>query len=265
MPTPPFNLTVKIGESLVDFSFLSCDLFCLGPSDWHMKRQCNMMKTTSKSNKLEYKWLENHLKSIQSNEKIIWKVVFVHFPIFSISTSSGDAEGQKLYLFPLLKKYGVDIVLSGHNHNMEHFMSDLRNPGKYIPQDYNSTCLKETHLSCRPDLKLTCQHHNVTCSEKKTTCKDRQIFDGFYSRFPLGEKILVKQGLFFHQVIQGAGGGILDPLCDVVSPMSNLSFALADYGFSDIFISEEKMIIRYIHANSSKVVFETIIESNSFE
>ena len=68
-----------------------------------------------------------------------------------------------------------------------------------------------------------------------------------------------------HQVILGSGGGILDPLCNVSSPMANLTFALADYGFSEIFMSSEVIRIKYIHANTTKEVFETVIESNNFK
>lgn len=264
MPSPPYNLTVKLGGFLADFSFLSCDLFCLGPLDEHMKRQCKMMGTTSKKNKKEYEWLENHFKSIQFDSRIIWKVVFTHFPIFSVSASSGDSEGQKLHLLPLLNKYGIDLVLSGHNHNMQHFMYKFNRENDYIVQDYDPMCLKVTHINCHSGLKLTCQTKNVTCPNKPITCEDRQIFNGFYKRLEYGPKVVVKQGDFMHQVIQGSGGGILDPLCNVSSPMANLTFALADYGFSEILISAEAIRIKYIHANTTKEVFETIIESNSF-
>jgi predicted phosphodiesterase len=60
-------------------------------------------------------WLEKELASSGSD----WKVVFFHHPLYS----SGDTHGSDVQLReqiePLFLKYGVDLVLSGHDHFYE--------------------------------------------------------------------------------------------------------------------------------------------------
>ena len=56
-------------------------------------------------------WLERVLK----NNPHKWVVVFLHHPIYSASTRRDNPERRNL-LKPLFDKYGVDIVLQGHDH-----------------------------------------------------------------------------------------------------------------------------------------------------
>ena len=63
----------------------------------------------------QFEWLENELKSSKS----AWKIVFFHHPLYS----SGDRHGSDLrlrdVLEPLLIKYNVSVVLTGHDHFYE--------------------------------------------------------------------------------------------------------------------------------------------------
>jgi 3',5'-cyclic AMP phosphodiesterase CpdA len=63
----------------------------------------------------QFEWLENELKSSGS----AWKIVFFHHPLYS----SGDRHGSDLrlrdVLEPLLIKYNVSVVLTGHDHFYE--------------------------------------------------------------------------------------------------------------------------------------------------
>jgi 3',5'-cyclic AMP phosphodiesterase CpdA len=49
-----------------------------------------------------------------------WKVVAFHHPPFSCGEYSGVAEMRRL-LAPVFERYGVDLVLSGHDHNYQRF------------------------------------------------------------------------------------------------------------------------------------------------
>jgi DNA repair exonuclease SbcCD nuclease subunit len=73
--------------------------------------------------KKQLDWLELELKNSGSE----WKIVYFHHPIYS----SGEKHGANLelrnVLEPVLVKYGVDVVLTGH----EHFYERL-NPQKGI-------------------------------------------------------------------------------------------------------------------------------------
>jgi 3',5'-cyclic AMP phosphodiesterase CpdA len=60
-------------------------------------------------------WLVEDLTNIPSNKPII---VFFHHPPFNAGRH-GDDERVKSKLVPIFDKYGVDLVLSGHDHNYQ--------------------------------------------------------------------------------------------------------------------------------------------------
>lgn len=59
------------------------------------------------------KWLENQLVK---NSQAKFKVVMFHHPPYHPTKNRDSEEIQKLWV-PLLEKYGVDLVLSGHDHS----------------------------------------------------------------------------------------------------------------------------------------------------
>jgi 3',5'-cyclic AMP phosphodiesterase CpdA len=61
-------------------------------------------------------WLEADL----SRSELPWTVVYSHVPPFS-SGAHGDSATFKKVFVPILEKHGVDLVLSGHEHNYERF------------------------------------------------------------------------------------------------------------------------------------------------
>jgi len=64
-------------------------------------------------------WLETDLKATDKN----WIIAYFHHGPYTKGSHDSDAEGQHIqvrkYLTPLLEKYGVDLVLSGHSHCYE--------------------------------------------------------------------------------------------------------------------------------------------------
>lgn len=72
-----------------------------------------------RTNKLEpgkpqYEWLESELRDAQGTGKFV--VPFFHIAIFSIGKHGSKKSLQK-HLHPLFLKYGVKLVLQGHDHN----------------------------------------------------------------------------------------------------------------------------------------------------
>lgn len=57
-------------------------------------------------------WLEKTLKN--SDKK--WKIVMLHHPVYSIKGKTNNLPVRWMF-DPLFKKYGVDLVLQGHEHN----------------------------------------------------------------------------------------------------------------------------------------------------
>lgn len=62
------------------------------------------------------KWLEQDLRANQRP----WTIVFGHRPPFSSGEHGGSAEFQQSFV-PILERYHVDLVLSGHEHDYERF------------------------------------------------------------------------------------------------------------------------------------------------
>lgn len=60
-------------------------------------------------------WLENELKN--AREK--WKIAFFHHPLYSSARTHGSELKLRTELEPLFVKYGVALVLNGHDHVYE--------------------------------------------------------------------------------------------------------------------------------------------------
>jgi hypothetical protein len=63
----------------------------------------------------QLKWLENELKSSNAT----WKIVYMHHPLYSSGAAHGSSLSLIATLEPLFVKYGVSIVLAGHDHVYE--------------------------------------------------------------------------------------------------------------------------------------------------
>jgi 3',5'-cyclic AMP phosphodiesterase CpdA len=62
-------------------------------------------------------WFQNALKS--STES--WKIAYFHHPLYSDSGRHGSQLELRVTLEPLLVRYGVSVVFSGHDHSYERF------------------------------------------------------------------------------------------------------------------------------------------------
>jgi 3',5'-cyclic AMP phosphodiesterase CpdA len=61
-------------------------------------------------------WLESQLKSSPTSD---WKICYFHHPLYSSGRFHGPATDVRQVLEPLLIKYGVNVVFSGHEHVYE--------------------------------------------------------------------------------------------------------------------------------------------------
>jgi len=61
-------------------------------------------------------WLERELSESSST----WKIVVLHHPPYTCGEHSGDLKVQQRWA-PLFEDYGVQLVLSGHDHNYQRF------------------------------------------------------------------------------------------------------------------------------------------------
>lgn len=63
----------------------------------------------------QLKWFEDQLKTSGSE----WKIAFFHHPPYSSGETHGSDETLRTQLEPLFVKYGVNVVLTGHEHFYE--------------------------------------------------------------------------------------------------------------------------------------------------
>ncbi|MCX5714072.1 MAG: metallophosphoesterase [Candidatus Omnitrophica bacterium] len=71
----------------------------------------------------QYKWLVSDFRSIPGSSR--FRVVLFHQPLFSASIAHADDEKHiGGFLMPLLKEYGVNLVLNGHVHSYQRFFFD---------------------------------------------------------------------------------------------------------------------------------------------
>jgi 3',5'-cyclic AMP phosphodiesterase CpdA len=57
-------------------------------------------------------WLEKDLAA----SKAVWKMVFLHVPLYSTSRNHGDNAWLRRVLQPVFEKHGVSFVFAGHDH-----------------------------------------------------------------------------------------------------------------------------------------------------
>ena len=63
----------------------------------------------------QLKWLDDQLAASGSD----WKIAFFHHPPYSSGETHGSDETLRTQLEPLFVKYGVNVVLTGHEHFYE--------------------------------------------------------------------------------------------------------------------------------------------------
>jgi len=63
----------------------------------------------------QYAWLEKELQNASSR----WKICYFHHPLYSSGATHGPSLALRQILEPLFIRYGVNVVLSGHDHIYE--------------------------------------------------------------------------------------------------------------------------------------------------
>lgn len=74
-----------------------------------------ILLNTEESYLTNTQFLENELK----NTRQPWKIVAMHYPLYTSPSNHPEEKELAARLQPLFDKYGVDLVIYGHNHNYE--------------------------------------------------------------------------------------------------------------------------------------------------
>jgi len=110
----------------------------------------------------QYKFLKDNLEKFKGDSPV---VIYFHHPPFSFSKHGSDAK-VKAILVPLFEKYGVDLVINGHEHGYQRF--GPINGVTYIVSGGGGAPLYQ--INSNPELKaFKSVHHYVVFRVDDTT------------------------------------------------------------------------------------------------
>ncbi len=71
------------------------------------------------------RWLENDLRTTQQ----FWRIAYFHYPPWATGINQNDSQSQlaRQYLIPLFEKYGVQVVIGGHEHSYQRARPQWKN------------------------------------------------------------------------------------------------------------------------------------------
>ncbi len=101
------------------------------------------------SDGLQERWLERTLQLASFDPSIDWIIAYMHQPAMSTSVSgSGSDLGIRQTWMPLFYKYGVDLVLAGHDHDYERsYLVRGTDPGTFLRPTVVSTEMNRVDTS----------------------------------------------------------------------------------------------------------------------
>lgn len=110
MPARYYTTTEKIDEhTKVRFIFLDSNPLVIHNHNYYSDMA--LQDTVA-----QLRWLDSVL--VHAKEK--WKIVVAHHPVYSSNPRHGNSERLIALLKPKLEKYGVQLYLSGHDHDLQH-------------------------------------------------------------------------------------------------------------------------------------------------
>jgi 3',5'-cyclic AMP phosphodiesterase CpdA len=107
------NHDVRVQEGMYEFSTLRM------PAKYYERHLRDLDLFVLNSNSVgatQTRWLKRHLASSTA----AWKIVAFHHPAYSCGGYLSNPAVVASWV-PLLRRYGVDLVLSGHDHNYQRF------------------------------------------------------------------------------------------------------------------------------------------------
>ncbi|MGD0883744.1 MAG: metallophosphoesterase family protein [Thermodesulfovibrionales bacterium] len=121
-PFPYQSLTAKSGSTGVDLPYSNYWWsFDYGPVHFTIIDQYSNDPVTGKlsysvPSSAQTQWIINDLTAASANPNTPWKIVMYHEPAWTGGDHTDNVTTQQ-YLDPLIRQYGVDLVLAGHSHN----------------------------------------------------------------------------------------------------------------------------------------------------
>jgi hypothetical protein len=77
------------------------------------------INTNTPTDAAQLTWLQNTLSAAASDPTIIWKIVSCHHAFFTTGSHAGDMNSYRTTIWKAFDDYGVDLVITGHDHNFQ--------------------------------------------------------------------------------------------------------------------------------------------------
>jgi hypothetical protein len=106
----------------------------------------------------QYNFVQNDLAGASSNKSINWIVVYFHKPIYGSPSAHPSLISFRELYHPLFDKYGVDLVLYGHNHTYERtfpLQYNTTKPSKPVITDGSEQLYDETNRDAQHPIFIT--------------------------------------------------------------------------------------------------------------
>ena len=127
-------------KNFVNLMLNSCKTICPPGNPYsHDDDECNRFTFRAGGPEVSahYKWIEENLKKYSEDPRTAWMAVTMHHQPYT-------HPGMKVALIPLLRKYGVDIMIVGHEHWNEYSNQEYDHQWKYIDIEYGPIVLNCT-------------------------------------------------------------------------------------------------------------------------
>lgn len=116
-PFPVFYQLSNLPNDQLNYSYDYGNTHFVAISSGYAQAAQKLGKLSFDKSSKEFKWLEKDLEKARKNSKIKWIVLYCHYPLYSYGAS--NIADWKYQVQPLIDKYDVDLVLSGHRHVYE--------------------------------------------------------------------------------------------------------------------------------------------------
>jgi len=266
-------------ENKAGFIFLhSCDLVCTKRTNPECYRGTQKnVKFDEIQTQLD--WLSDVLEMMSNDPKLSWKIVVIHNAIFSAGERHGDNEDLKDSLLPILTKYKVDLVLSGHDHSVQYLRMDLNNDNELQEEDEIIENSEETICSESLDYDYCSDeeffHFELTSCGQIKSLKRNAGIKKFYelsgnnflssleTKYP--KESIVTQHQHLHQFVLGNAGLKHERMCPVkqMESQGKLRYGHSISGIGDVKIKEDRMEVNLMSVENELMYSLKIFKLNS--